>query len=80
MTSKIERVSFSMSAEMKAEVLKLKDAMNVSLNTIFRTAIAKYIEKQEIKRWERGADLASKDKNYLKFCKEWSESEYDNKR
>ena len=64
------KVSFNLPTEIKSEVVKLKDTMKVSLNTIYKTAIAEYVERQEIKRWEKGVELASKNKEYLNSCQE----------
>jgi hypothetical protein len=68
-----EKVSFNLPTDIKLEVVKLKNSMKVSLNTIYKTAIVEYIERQEIKRWEKGIELASKNKEYLKLCSELGE-------
>ena len=67
-----EKVSFNLPTDIKSEVVKLKDSMKVSLNTIYKTAIVEYIERQEMKKWEKGAEMASKDKEYNALTKEWS--------
>jgi hypothetical protein len=67
---KLEKVTFNLPSDLKNEVVKLKESLSVSLNTIYKTAIAEYVEKQEIKRWERGARLAAKDKNYMELSDE----------
>lgn len=64
-----EKVSFNLPIEIKHEVVKLKDELKMSLNSIYKTAIEEYVQKQEIKRWEKGAKLASKNKDYLSLCK-----------
>jgi len=79
MTAKIsyEKVSFNLPSDIKSEVVKLKETMHVSLNTIYKTAIAEYVQRQEVKRWEDAAKVASQDKEYQKLCKELSETEED---
>ena len=72
-----EKVSFNLPSDIKSEVVKLKKTMHVSLNTIYKTAIAEYVQRQEVKRWEEAAKLASKDKEYQKLCRELSETEED---
>jgi len=65
-----EKVTFTLPSDLKQEVLKLKDELKVSLNTIYKQAIAEYIERQEIQRWEKGIDLASKNTEYKKLCED----------
>lgn len=72
-----EKVSFNLPSEIKSEVVKLKETMHVSLNTIYKTAIAEYVQRQEVKRWEDAAKLAAQDKEYQKLCKELSGTEED---
>ena len=68
--NKTEKVTFNLPVELKQEAVKLKSALNVSLNTIYKTAIAEYLQRQEIKKWERGAIKASKNIEYQSLCKE----------
>lgn len=72
-----EKVSFNLPSDVKSEVLKLKETLHVSLNTIYKTAISEYVQRQEIKRWEDAANLASQDKEYQKLCKELGDIEED---
>ncbi|NOQ31616.1 MAG: hypothetical protein GQ570_10890 [Helicobacteraceae bacterium] len=72
-----EKVSFNLPSDIKSEVVKLKETMHVSLNTIYKTAISEYVQRQEVKRWEDAAKLASKDNEYQKLSKELSETEED---
>lgn len=65
-----EKVSFNLPSDVKSEVVKLKETLHVSLNTIYKTAIAEYIQRQEVKRWEDAAILASQDKEYQQLCEE----------
>ena len=80
MTAKIktiEKVTFNIPSELKQEVVKLKDELKVSLNTIYKDAITEYVKKQELKRWEDGAKKASQNKEYIAKCKEISDSGYE---
>ncbi len=72
-----QKVTFNLPVDLKDEVLKLKDELQVSLNTIYKNAIAEYVEKQEIKKWEEAAKIASKDEKYLVLCKELSNTKED---
>lgn len=72
-----QKVTFNLPTDLKDEVLKLKDDLKVSLNTIYKNAISEYIEKQEIKKWEEAAKMASKDEKYLALCKELENTKED---
>ena len=81
-TNSIEKVTFNIPSELKQEVVKLKDELNISLNTIYKNAISEYIKKQEVKRWKKSIDLATNNKEYLQLCEELSDAgvevyEYD---
>ena len=70
----IEKVTFNIPSDLKHEVVKLKDELKVSLNTIYKNAILEYIKKQEIKKWQKGIELASKNKEYLKYTQDLSDT------
>ena len=72
-----QKVTFNLPTDLKDEVLKLKDELQVSLNTIYKNAISEYIEKQEIQKWEKAAKLAAKDEKYLALCEELSNTKED---
>jgi hypothetical protein len=81
-TNSIEKVTFNIPSELKQEVVKLKNELNISLNAIYKNAISEYIKKQEVKRWEKSIDLATNNKEYLQLCEELSDAgvevyEYD---
>lgn len=65
-----EKVTFSLPVELKQELIEIKKETNVSLNSLYQTAIAQYLERKEIERWQIGADKASKNKEYLTLCDE----------
>jgi predicted transcriptional regulator len=68
----IEKVTFNIPSELKQEVIKLKNELKVSLNTIYKNAISEYIKKQELQKWQKGVELASKNKEYLEHMQELS--------
>jgi predicted transcriptional regulator len=72
-TQSIEKVTFNIPSELKQEVVKLKNELNVSLNTIYNNAISEYVKKQEIKKWKKGVELASKNREYLQDSQELSD-------
>lgn len=61
----IEKVTFNIPSELKKDVVKLKNELKVSLNTIYKNAIAEYVKKQELKRWEQATIKASHNKEYI---------------
>ena len=72
-----EKVSFNLPSDIKSEVVKLKETMHVSLNTIYKTAIAEYVQRQEVQRWTDAARLASEDKEYQQLCEELEGTQED---
>ncbi len=70
----MEKVTFNIPSDLKQEVLKLKEEMKVSLNTIYKNAIADYIKKQELKKWEDAVKKASQNKEYTQELKEMTDS------
>jgi len=72
--SSIEKVTFNIPSELKQEVVKLKDELKVSLNTIYKNAISEYVKKQELKKWQKAIEHASKNKEYLKHAQELSDT------
>ena len=65
-----QKITFNLPIELKEEVVKLKDTLHVSLNTIYKTAIIEYLERQEVKRWEDGAKKASLNDTYKSSTQE----------
>ena len=70
----MEKVTFNIPSDLKQEVLKLKEEMKVSLNTIYKNAIADYIKKQELKKWEDAVKKASQNREYTQELKEMTDS------
>jgi post-segregation antitoxin (ccd killing protein) len=68
--SSTEKVTFNISTDLKKQVMALKKELNVSLSTIYNEAIANYIKQKELEKWQKGIELALKDKEYLDNAKE----------
>jgi len=45
--STIEKVTFNIPADLKQELVKLKNEMKVSFNTLYKNALTEYIAKSE---------------------------------
>lgn len=65
-----EKITVSIPSELKRQLFDLKDELHISMSAIFREALESYAAKKEIERWEKGAKLASVDKNYLSFVED----------
>ncbi len=72
--STVEKVTFNMPKDLKQDLVRLKNEMQVSLNTIYKNALIEYVKKQELKKWEQGAIKASKNKEYIAQSKALAES------
>jgi len=60
----LEKVTFSMPAELKEQVMVLKDELHMSLSAIYNDAITRYVRQKELERWQNGVSQALKDKEY----------------
>jgi len=69
-TSSMEKVTFNIPAELKEQVIALKDELKVSLSTIYNDAIANYIKQKELEKWQKGIDIALQDDEYMTLNKE----------
>ena len=69
-SSNVEKVTFNIPVELKEQVVALKDELHVSLSTIYNEAIANYLKQKELDKWQKGASLAMKDKEYMDLTKE----------
>jgi len=72
MQTKSEKVTITIPSELKKKLTDLKDELNVSVSSLYKEALEAYLEEKEIRQWELGAKLASKDETYMKFVKELS--------
>ena len=73
----IEKVTFNIPSELKAQLVSLKNEMHVSLSAIYNEALTNYIKQKELEKWEKGAALAAKDDNYLKLAEALDDTEDD---
>jgi len=60
----VEKVTFNMPLELKEQVMVLKEELQVSLSTIYKEAIANYVQQKELEKWQKGVSMALKDKDY----------------
>ncbi len=65
-----EKVTFNIPTELKEQVVALKEELHVSFSTIYNEAIASYIKQKELEIWQKGVDMALKDKTYMDLTKE----------
>jgi len=70
----VNKVTFNISPDLKKDLVILKNELKVSFNTIYNNALKEYVKKQELKKWEQGAIKASKNKEYLKECRDIADS------
>ena len=75
--STMEKITFNLPSELKEQVCALKDELHMSMSTIYVEAIKKFVKEQEELKWEQGANLASKDENYLKLIDELEQEQDD---
>ena len=69
---KSEKVTITIPSELKEQLISLKEELNMSISLLYKEALEAYLEDKEMKQWERGAKLASADKEYMKFLNEIS--------
>ena len=74
---KSEKVTITIPSELKEKLTDIKEELNVSISSIYKEALEAYLDTKEMKRWEKGALLASKDKTYVKFVDELSQDAGD---
>lgn len=65
-----EKITVTIPFELKEQLLAMKNELKTSMSTIYKEALEAYLEKKEIEKWERGAQLASQNKEYMQKCKE----------
>ena len=69
-SNSFEKVTFNIPSELKEQVVRLKEELNVSLSTIYNEAIANYLKQKELDSWHRGVSLALQDEEYAALSKE----------
>jgi phage regulator Rha-like protein len=72
-----EKVTVILPTLIKQEVVKLKDELKVSMNSIYQTAIAEYVEKKRREQIRREAMEMVSEYNDNPEMKELSEFEED---
>ncbi len=63
----IEKVTFNLDKRLKEKVVALKNEMGVSFSSIYNEAIADYLRRKELERWELAASQAAEDQEYRSF-------------
>lgn len=65
-----DKITVTIPHNLKKKLVNIKNELNISMSAIYREALQNYLEKKELERWEEGAILASKNKEYIKHSKE----------
>jgi predicted transcriptional regulator len=65
-----EKITVTIPHELKERLVCVKDELKTSMSAIYKEALENYLEKKELEKWERGAMLASQDKEYMQLAKE----------
>ena len=73
----MEKVTFNIPSELKAQLTALKDEMHISFSAIYNEAIANYIKQKELEKWQKGAAMAMEDKEYMAFSEEFANDQGD---
>lgn len=74
---KSEKVTITIPHELKEKLKTLKDEFQTTTSSIYKEALENYIEQKEIEKWQKGAKLASEDKEYISFVNELSNDQGD---
>lgn len=65
-----EKITVTIPHELKERLVCVKDELKTSMSAIYKEALESYLEKKELEKWERGAQLASQDKAYIQLAQE----------
>ena len=65
-----EKITVTIPHDLKEKLVNIKDELKTSMSAIYKEALEAYLEKKELKKWEKGALLASADKEYVSLSKE----------
>ena len=68
MTAK--KITVTIPHDLKEKLVNIKDELKTSMSAIYKEALEAYLEKKELEKWEKGALLASADKDYVSLSKE----------
>lgn len=64
MTVKQEKITVILPHDLKQEVVELKTRFKTSVNSLIKKAVEEYVKKNEVERWTKGAEKASKNVSY----------------
>lgn len=67
-----EKITVTIPQDLKERLVRVKDEMKTSMSAIYKEALESYLKQKELEKWEKGALLASLDKEYLSQSKELS--------
>ena len=67
---KSEKITVSIPFELKDKLVQLKNELHITASTLYKDALESYVKQKESEKWERGAQLAAKDDEYLSFVEE----------
>lgn len=59
-----EKITVTIPQDLKERLVEIKDELKTTMSSVYREALEDYLEKKELEKWEKGAILASKDKEY----------------
>ena len=65
-----EKITVTIPHDLKEKLVNIKDELKTSMSAIYKEALEAYLEKKELKKVEKGALLASLDKEYVSLSKE----------
>ena len=65
-----EKITVTIPHDLKEKLVNIKDEVKTSMSAIYKEALEAYLEKKELEKWEKGALLASVDKEYVSLSKE----------
>jgi len=65
-----EKITVTIPHDLKEKLVIIKDELKTSMSAIYKEALEEYLEKKELEKWEKGALLASADKEYVSLSKE----------
>lgn len=65
-----EKITVTIPHDLNERLVSVKDELKTSMSAIYKEALEAYLEKKELEKWEKGAFLASNDKEYLSLLKE----------
>lgn len=71
------KITVTIPQEMASQLMAIKDEFKISMSAIYKEALGYYLERKEIEKWERGAKLATQDKQYMEFVNDCRDEKGD---